>query len=78
MPWICKDGNSCESLLYSMYFQSASGVDKDARQCLAAARSKILANVQIVFSRVFPQAMSNPETHSLWKMAQKVKIWTLT
>ena len=55
-----------------MYFGAAADVDRDARKCLAAARSKILAGVHIVFSRVFPQAMSNPQTHSLWKLAEHV------
>ena len=55
-----------------MYFAGAEAVKMDARQCLAASRSRVLAGVHIVFSRIFPQLMSRPETHSLWKLATQV------
>lgn len=56
-----------------MYFAGASAAGMDARQCLAAARSKILAGVSLVFSRVFPQVMASPEANSLWKLANQVE-----
>lgn len=56
-----------------MYFAGAEAVKMDARQCLAAARSKVLAGVHIVFSRIFPQLMTRPETHSLWQLAIQVR-----
>ncbi|KAK9867298.1 hypothetical protein WJX84_006429 [Apatococcus fuscideae] len=58
--------------VHSMYFAGASAAGMDARQCLAAARSKILAGVSLVFSRVFPQVMASPEANSLWKLANQM------
>ncbi|KAK9825241.1 hypothetical protein WJX74_002857 [Apatococcus lobatus] len=58
--------------VHRMYFAGADAVRMDAKQCLAAARGKILAGVHIVFSRVFPQLMTHPETHSLWKLATQL------
>ncbi|KAJ7527617.1 hypothetical protein O6H91_16G063600 [Diphasiastrum complanatum] len=43
---------------------------KDVRQVIPSLRAKILMGCRIVFSRIFPVGLANPESHPLWQLAE--------
>lgn len=51
-------------------FFAKNGGKKDVRLPLANARSRLLAGVRILFSRVVPLDSSDPARHRLWRLAE--------
>lgn len=52
--------------------EAGVSADADVRPILQARRRGILAGVNIVFSRVFPEDLKNPEEHRTWQMAESL------
>ena len=44
----------------------------DVREHLAAVQRSVLSGCTVVFSRVIPLDMPQPEQHPLWQLAEKV------